>query len=190
MENGSTRTRRSASTVEGHVVTLVFNPGKANESRLEMDVHKVPGLEHLNGNAAEIAGSGVLAIVQSAFMNKDAVEDAQKAAEAKWQHVVSGKWSPGRHYSSVVPQTDALVEAFCEYRASIGKPMTPEEFEERYVPLYMEKTGVKTAAAAKRQIGQMSQVASIRARIVSERARAALAASKRAPKADLDVLAL
>lgn len=176
--NGTGGKRRSVAkqSVEGHILAIHFV--EAGEHR-SYDVHKIPGAEHVNGMLGEMLAYATGNILQNAYGAPN-VLDHVAVADGKWQELVSGSWKPGRTYNGVGAEPDALAMAFAEYRTKQGRETmnTVESFDAEYVPFYMEKTGIKSVAAAKRAIGQVAAIAAIRARIMSERAGAAAKAAK------------
>jgi hypothetical protein len=170
------RNKIARQSIEGHLLSLVFFGAgdSGTDVTMTFDATKVPGAEKLTGMAAQLFAYGVGAVLQGAYAGVKDSDARMKAAQDKWGEIVAGHWSPGPSYRE--PEPDALALAVCEYRNGKGltfhgAPLTPDTFE-AFVATYMERTGIKSVAAAKRAIGADKGVAAIRARILADRARA------------------
>lgn len=178
LTNGEEKRRRIALTsIDGHTASIRFYPGTDNEVVANYDVRELPGAEKASPYVLSLLAMAAVSVMQVAYSVKG-VANHPATADAKWRELMSGEWRPGRVYSGLPAESDALAMAFCQYRESIGKPLTPAQFEAQYVPLYMEQMRVKSVAAAKRAIGAVPEIAAIRARILADRAKAAAGRAK------------
>lgn len=160
------RRRIARASFSGDQAELHFDGGIVRK----FSVSAIPGAESLKGMGAQLALYGVIAVLQTAYSSKQ-IADPVAACDDKWSEIKSGRWSPGTNYAGREAEPDALAVAVANWRSKNGKPMSPEQFDTDFVPRYMEKTGIKSVAAAKRAIGMHKEVATERARILADRAR-------------------
>lgn len=186
---GAKRRKIANTSIDGSVASITFRPDTPDSVTRSYDIHRLPGGEKLDGMLASVVAYGVVAVLQSAYSGED---DPVAAADEQWNRLVSGHWAPGRMFTAGGSSklSDPLALAISEYLTSRGKPpLSPEDFNEVFVPAYMEKTGIKSVAAAKRALGMHPEVAAIRSKVMAERAKSAAAAAKRtnAPALMIDI---
>jgi hypothetical protein len=155
-------------TIDGSTVTIVFASGQT----LTFDAKKVaPAI------APSVTAYGAAGIIQTAY---NTAKDPVQAAEVMIGRLSIGDWTPGRPKADSEP--DPLIVALAEH---LDKPH--DFVTETYLPKFAEKNGIGSVGAARRELRKHPAIAPRIAEITAERAKAAVAASKKAPARDLAI---
>lgn len=144
---------------------------------LEVDAAKIP-----DSIRDVVTAYGAVSIIQGAYGNADP-ENIVAVARDMLDRLYTGRWTPGPSRSEKEP--DDLHVVLAEH---LNKPI--DYVVETYIPKYMTKNGfvgrVGLGQARKRLAGHPDIAPKI-AKLVSERAKRAADAAKKAPRESLDL---
>ncbi len=163
----TTRTKRRVATAsfEGSIGRITF---EGSGAVVEVDAAKIPP-----NIASLVTAYGAVNILQTAYSTSDTPFDA---AQAMAKRLLSGDWRPGLPRKQAEPEV--LTQALATH---LNKPT--DYIEEVWLPKFCQKHDL-LPGVARRKLRAMGVLAELIAKITAERAAAASAAAKKAPRSE------